>query len=172
MLRRLGGVLGLLLLGLSLTGFSRLAVPLAERESTPWWIWFAIFAVLVAFFAFGLWWWLRSGTEEEAPAVSSSQKSRMLEPTAAKETVQDDLKRIEGIGPKISSVLKASGIATFAQLSQTSVERIREILETESPNLLRLADPTTWPEQAALAAQREWKALEKLQDELKGGRRA
>jgi hypothetical protein len=57
-------------------------------------------------------------------------------------------------------------------LSQTSVDRIKEALEAENPNLLRLADPTTWPEQAALAAQGEWEALAQLQDELKGGRRA
>jgi hypothetical protein len=29
----------------------------------------------------------------------------------------------------------------------------------------------TWPEQAKLAASGEWEALEKLQDELKGGKR-
>lgn len=81
----------------------------------------------------------------------------------------DDLKVIEGIGPKIASTLQAAGIQTFAQLSQTEVEKLRRILEDAD---LRLADPTTWPEQARLAAKGDWEALKKLQDSLKGGREA
>ena len=34
-----------------------------------------------------------------------------------------------------------------------------------------MIDPSTWPEQASLAAAGEWDALQALQDELKGGRR-
>ncbi len=83
----------------------------------------------------------------------------------------DDLKKIEGIGPKISSVLNAAGIFTFAQLAETTADRIREILEAEDPRLNRLADPTTWAEQAKLAAAGKWDELAVLQDELKGGRR-
>ncbi|MBC8496999.1 MAG: hypothetical protein H8D37_04990 [Chloroflexi bacterium] len=37
---------------------------------------------------------------------------------------------------------------------------------------IRLGNPATWPEQARLAASGDWDALEKLQDELQGGRRA
>ncbi len=81
----------------------------------------------------------------------------------------DDLKVIEGIGPKIASTLQAAGIQTFAQLAQTEVETLHRILEDAG---LRLADPTTWPEQARLAAKGNWEALKKLQDSLKGGREA
>jgi predicted flap endonuclease-1-like 5' DNA nuclease len=84
---------------------------------------------------------------------------------------RDDLKLIEGIGPKISSVLRAGGITTFAHLASTDVDQIRQILEAADPRLLRLADPRTWPEQAGLAADGNWEALEKLQDDLYGGRR-
>jgi predicted flap endonuclease-1-like 5' DNA nuclease len=66
--------------------------------------------------------------------------------------VPDDLKRIDGIGPKISSVLQAAGITTFAQLAAMDVGEIEEILEAESPRLRQLANPTTWPEQAEAAA--------------------
>ena len=58
---------------------------------------------------------------------------------------------------------------TFAQLTATDMSRLRQIL-TEA-GLAALADPTTWPERANLAAAGEWDALEVLQDELKGGRR-
>jgi predicted flap endonuclease-1-like 5' DNA nuclease len=84
----------------------------------------------------------------------------------------DNLKRIEGIGPKISGVLQEAGITTFAALAETDVSRIEEILEQSSPRLRALAKPETWPEQAALAAAGEWDALEALKGELKGGRRS
>jgi predicted flap endonuclease-1-like 5' DNA nuclease len=81
------------------------------------------------------------------------------------------LTRIEGIGPKISGVLQEAGITTFAQLADTDPASLEEILEASDPRLRRLADPTTWPEQAALAAAGEWEAHEALRGELKGGRR-
>jgi predicted flap endonuclease-1-like 5' DNA nuclease len=82
----------------------------------------------------------------------------------------DDLKKIEGIGPKISGLLQAAGIMTFGQLAASDVSRLREILT--QADLAALADPSTWPEQASLAAADNWDALGVLQDELKGGRRA
>jgi predicted flap endonuclease-1-like 5' DNA nuclease len=82
----------------------------------------------------------------------------------------DDLAKVEGIGPKISSVLQAAGIYAFGQLAAAPVSRLEQILK--DADLSALADPSTWPEQANLAAAGDWKALEVLQDELKGGRRA
>jgi predicted flap endonuclease-1-like 5' DNA nuclease len=81
----------------------------------------------------------------------------------------DNLRRIEGIGPKTCELLEAHGIKTFMQLAQTSVERLREILQ-EGGARFRMADPATWPEQAQLAAEDEWDALEVMQNELVGGR--
>ena len=92
----------------------------------------------------------------------------VVEPTASAEP--DDLKRIEGIGPEISSVLQTAGIKTFAQLAELEVDRIKKILGDADPNLLRLADPGTWPKQARLAAAGKWEALEKWQARLKGGK--
>jgi ribosomal protein L30 len=82
----------------------------------------------------------------------------------------DDLELIEGIGPKIASVLKAAGITTFADLAAADTSRLAEILQQE-PNL-RLADPSTWSEQAALAAAGKWDEFKALTEQLKGGRRA
>jgi predicted flap endonuclease-1-like 5' DNA nuclease len=108
----------------------------------------------------------RSGATAEAPAMVAVEAQAHGEPTGP-----DDLKQIEGIGPKIASVLQVAGIVTFAQLAATDVGRIEEILEAEDPRLRRLADPGTWPEQASLAAAGDWKGLETLQNQLKGGRR-
>lgn len=83
---------------------------------------------------------------------------------------QDDLKAVEGIGPKIEELLHIAGIKTWANLSDTSVERLKVILEQAGPKFM-LAEPTTWPEQALLAHKGAWSELWALQDELKGGRK-
>ena len=80
----------------------------------------------------------------------------------------DQLELIEGIGPKIGATFRAAGIVTFQQLAETPVERMKEILAAAS---LR-ADPTTWAEQAALAAAGRMDELKQLQDQLISGRRA
>lgn len=86
--------------------------------------------------------------------------------------MQDDLSIIDGIGPKISAVLGLARIKSFSQLASTDEDRIRDILEAENPNLLRLTDPSTWFEQARMAADGDWEALSSHQDNLKSARRA
>lgn len=81
----------------------------------------------------------------------------------------DDLAIVEGIGPKISALLNQNGIYTFAQLAVTSAERLRSILTSGGPRF-RMADPQTWPEQALLARDGKWDALQALQASLRGGR--
>jgi predicted flap endonuclease-1-like 5' DNA nuclease len=81
----------------------------------------------------------------------------------------DDLRKIEGIGPKIAEVLQAAGLDHFDQLAATPVSRLQEILRLAGSRY-RLADPASWPEQAALAAAGNWTALAELQGRLKGGR--
>jgi len=81
----------------------------------------------------------------------------------------DDLKRIEGIGPKISALLQEAGIRTYAQLAAATTSRLEEILA--EAGLSSLAKPATWPEQASHAAAGDWETLKALQNELKGGRR-
>ena len=134
----------------------------------------------VGLFAWLLWWlWSRFG-EEKAPAIEievelpvTEAETEAIEGEGEEEepAVSDDLKRIEGIGPKISGVLQEAGIMTYIQLADAGVSRLEEILEEADPRLRRLANPATWPEQAALAAAGEWDALQALQNELKGGRR-
>jgi predicted flap endonuclease-1-like 5' DNA nuclease len=130
-----------------------------------------------------VWWWWRNRRPGE-PTSATVQKEPVSfapiveeeEPVSfavgAQETPApepDDLKRIEGIGPKISSVLQENGILTFGQLAAADTERLSQILM--DAGLRRLADPATWPEQAGLAAAGKWDELAKLQDELQGGRR-
>jgi predicted flap endonuclease-1-like 5' DNA nuclease len=80
----------------------------------------------------------------------------------------DDLTKIEGIGPKINGLLHEAGIHTFAKLAQTDVAQLRTILLAAK---LRVNNPATWPEQAALAADGKWAELAALQDGLTAGRK-
>jgi predicted flap endonuclease-1-like 5' DNA nuclease len=80
---------------------------------------------------------------------------------------RDDLKIIEGIGPKTEAVFHAAGIFSFRQLANSPVEKLDEILDAAG---LRLGDPGSWPEQARLAAEEDWQGLQQLQARLRGGR--
>lgn len=81
----------------------------------------------------------------------------------------DDLKIVEGIGPKIEELFRNAGISTWAQLAITDVEKMKEIL-AEAGSRYQMHDPATWAKQAELAAAGDWEAFEKYLDELKGGR--
>lgn len=80
----------------------------------------------------------------------------------------DDLTRIEGIGPKIQSILNEAGIITYAALAGKTTETLSEILK--GAGFSAPANPATWPEQSALAAKGDWDTLQTLADSLKGGR--
>lgn len=86
-----------------------------------------------------------------------------------KSTGKDNLKKIEGIGPKIEKLLQEAGILTFADLSKAPQSTLKDVLKAAG-NRFKMHDPTTWPKQAALAAADKWEELATLQDELKGGR--
>ena len=88
--------------------------------------------------------------------------------TKAKST-GDDLTIIEGIGPKIADLFIAEGIATFAQLADTSVERMTEILHAAGSRF-SMHKPDTWAQQSALARDGKMDELKTLQDELNAGK--
>lgn len=80
----------------------------------------------------------------------------------------DDLIRIEGIGPKVAKVLQEAGITTFEALAHTNATDVQKVLSAAG---LQMMNPEGWIEQADLAAKGDWAGFEKLQSELKGGRR-
>ena len=157
--------------GRSFVGYSLLSMQ-TMNVLTPL-VWMLLLGLVFLFFIV-FWFLTRPGQGEEE--VETEQRSAEAVPAAevaAAETVPvqpDDLKRIEGIGPKIAGILNENGITTFAQLADTDVSRLQQILE--EAGLSRIAHPQTWPEQAQLAAAGDWEKLEHLQDSLKGGRRA
>jgi large subunit ribosomal protein L21 len=151
-------------------------------------VWLGWAATILSLELLVLWLWLRrrSGTiaspeawehpeillpEIETAALDSAAPAKNSErsvPKPSPDGAAERLERIEGIGPKVASLLNAAGIRTFAQLAETEVERLNELLQA---NRLNFINPSTWPEQARLAAVGRWQDLEALQNELKGGRR-
>jgi predicted flap endonuclease-1-like 5' DNA nuclease len=86
-----------------------------------------------------------------------------------KRVVQDDLKIVEGIGPKIEALYHAAGIKTWQALSLTSKETSLQILHGGGERFA-MHDPTTWAKQAELAYNGKWQELKDWQDELDGGK--
>lgn len=105
-------------------------------------------------------------TPEAAAGPVVAPKAKIVK---AQPQQPDNLKRIEGIGPKIAEVLKASGVDSFIKLAGMTPEQIKDLLN-QAGDRFSFQDPTTWPAQAELAAQGEWDKLKKWQDELKGGK--
>lgn len=81
----------------------------------------------------------------------------------------DDLKIIEGIGPKIESLLNNAGIFTFSQLAEAKTDFLKDIL-VNAGTRFQMHDPSTWAAQSALARDGKFDQLKKLQDELNAGR--
>ena len=105
---------------------------------------------------------------EEAPKAEEKKAPAEKAPKA-KSNDGDDLKLIEGVGPKIAEILTAAGVDSFAKVAAKSADEIREIL-LEQGSRYKMFDPETWPAQAQLAADGKMDELQKLKDELHGGR--
>lgn len=82
---------------------------------------------------------------------------------------KDDLKIVEGIGPKIEELFNNAGIYSFDDLANTDPERLKEILDAGGSRF-QMHDPSTWPEQSALARDGKWDELKKWQDDLNKGK--
>ena len=99
--------------------------------------------------------------KEEASAKKAAPKK-----AAAK---GDDLKKIEGIGPKMAEIFVNSGLDTFAKFAAAGTDKIKEILAEAGPRYAK-KECSTWCEQAQMAADGKWDELKKWQDELDGGK--
>jgi large subunit ribosomal protein L27 len=100
---------------------------------------------------------------EAAPVAEAPAKK------AKKADAGDDLKKIEGIGPKIAELFNNEGILTFAQLAETSTEKMQEILAAAGSRYAS-HNPGTWAKQSAMAAAGQWDELKAWQDEMNGGK--
>ncbi len=113
---------------------------------------------------------LDTGRKGNSAQLTDSKVEKLLiKMGVLKRWKQDDLKAIEGIGPKIEGLLHDAGIKTWKELSETGVDTLQAILD-KAGKRYALADPGTWPKQAKLAAEGKWQELEEYQDYLQGGK--
>ncbi len=101
------------------------------------------------------------GKKQAGTLAASLEKKRPMN--------ENDLKIIEGIGPKIESLIKEGGIKTWAELAAAPVSRLQEILDAAGSRY-KIHNPSSWPKQAGLAAEGKWDELDELQDFLDGGK--
>lgn len=107
--------------------------------------------------------WLTSNRSKEQAEVAHDSRVHSIQ------IQPDDLVIIEGIGPKVAKVLNEAGIHSFADLAGANAADVQRTLDAAG---LQMMNPEGWIEQAKLAARGDMDGLKKLQDELKGGRKA
>ena len=82
---------------------------------------------------------------------------------------ENDLKVIEGIGPKIEGLFHNYDIKTWDALAHISVSKCQEVLESGGDRY-RVHDPSSWPMQAMMCHEGKWKDLYRWQQEHKHGK--
>lgn len=151
-------------------------------QGISWLVWVVLIIFLLMVI---LGWWVSSKgwlkKEEEPQHVEHGHEEHAHEEHAHVETVVeshpetvkvatlDDLTVLEGIGPKVAQVLAGVGITTFEGLAKADPAQLRSALDAAG---YKYMEPAGWIEQAAFAAKGDTEGLKKLQDSLKGGRKA
>ncbi|MEZ4896404.1 MAG: helix-hairpin-helix domain-containing protein [Saprospiraceae bacterium] len=112
---------------------------------------------------------LDTGRDTNTGQTDSKVEKLLIKMGLLRKFAKDDLKIVEGIGPKIEGLLHDAGIKTWEALANTSVDKIQQILDAAGDRY-NLADPGTWPKQARLAHESNWVELDKYQEYLQGGK--
>lgn len=86
-----------------------------------------------------------------------------------KKIKENDLKIVEGIGPKIEALLNDAGISSWRELSEASTEKLQSILDSGGENYA-IHNPSTWARQLLMAYQGKWQELKDWQKGLLGGK--
>jgi len=123
--------------------------------SVQWWLWMPWAA------------WLPTSAAAREAADAGAQVP-VAAPVELPVRRRDDLTRLEGIGPRIAGLLTEAGFDHFAALAAAPVDRLEAILAAAGSRF-RLAQPATWPQQAALLAAGDEAGFAALVAELKGG---
>ncbi|NNE32269.1 MAG: 50S ribosomal protein L21 [Winogradskyella sp.] len=112
----------------------------------------------------------KSAPKKEAKATAPKAEKAAPKKAAAKKATgkADDLKKIEGAGPKAAEALVNAGYETFAKVAKAKPEALSKVLSEASSRLAHIVTDT-WPKQAQLAADGKWDELKDLQDRLEGG---
>jgi predicted flap endonuclease-1-like 5' DNA nuclease len=109
--------------------------------------------------------------EQVAAAETQETQTQETQETQTQDAgtqLDDDLERIEGIGPKMAAALRQAKIRTFAQLASSDEVELRKAIEDAG---LRFAPSlATWARQARLLADRDEEGFADLVRRLVAGR--
>jgi predicted flap endonuclease-1-like 5' DNA nuclease len=103
-----------------------------------------------------------------ATAVSTEPDYRVIGGLFGAKIVHDDLKLVEGIGPKIEELFHSAGYKTWFSVANETPEKLKTILEAAGERF-KMHNPSTWPRQCQLMVDGEWAELKKYQAFLDGG---
>lgn len=109
----------------------------------------------------------RSAAESPVREFSGTELAKASEIIGRKVRL-NDLRLIEGIGPKIEGLLNAKGIDTWHELASAPKAKLQAVLDEAGPRF-RMHKPETWSKQARLLTQGKWAEFKKLTEELDGG---
>ncbi|SDQ11069.1 hypothetical protein [Flagellimonas zhangzhouensis] len=82
---------------------------------------------------------------------------------------ENDLKLVEGIGPKIEGLFHNFDIKTWEKLSETSADTCQKVLDSGGKRY-RIHDPASWPMQAKMAYEGHWEQLAEWQEKHRAGK--
>ncbi len=116
-----------------------------------------------------------STPKPKAKPAATVKKSGDFDAAAAKAALgkrvtNNDLKAIEGVGPKIAELFKAAGINTWKDMAETPLAKSKAILK-EAGDRYAIHNPGTWAKQAKMMSEGKWKELKAWQDKLDGGKK-
>jgi predicted flap endonuclease-1-like 5' DNA nuclease len=104
-----------------------------------------------------------------AGAAIPSSYYKALSGFYGKKIVMDDLKLVEGIGPKIENLFHKAGLKTWLSVAKSKSSRLKEILVAGGERF-QMHDPTTWPKQCQMIVDNQWNELKRYQQKLNGGK--
>ncbi len=105
-----------------------------------------------------------------SPSVANNLVASNTKMTPYSKLKNDNLQIIEGIGPKMEEVLKKHNVNTWSDLAGNKASELRSLLDNENPTRYKIIDPTTWSNQAQLAADEKWTELIAMQKDLDTGK--
>jgi len=116
----------------------------------------------------------KNKSPKKKPIVTKSVPAFLFDSGIAKtifgkKIKENDLKIVEGIGPKIEGLFNAAGITTWKDLSEASTEKLQAILDGGGEHFA-IHNPSTWGKQALLAYEGKWEELKAWKEGLRGGK--
>jgi predicted flap endonuclease-1-like 5' DNA nuclease len=93
----------------------------------------------------------KRGSEPSRSSASTSKAPK------AKAAAPDDLTQLNGIGPRISSILSDGGVTTYAELEHTDPSDLRKMIA--QGGALPPSSLDSWPTQASYAVRGDWHGL-------------